>query len=434
MALGGGTFTSQNKVLPGSYINVVSAARANAELGERGTVAMAIGHTWGPRQTVVTITADEFIKNSLNLLGYDYSAPELSQFREVFKHATKVHYIRLNSSSAKADCTYATAKYEGTRGNDLQVVIAKNIDDTSKYDVSLYLGTVEVDKQTVASAAELVENDFVIWKTGASLAVTAGTPLTGGSNGAYQIGNHQTALNKLEAYNFNTLVNNNTDTAIQSLYAEYTKRMRDTLGVKFQLILPLVGSTGHDYEGIVDVAYGTEGIGVIYWVAGALAGCAINKSCTNMKYDGEVTGFKSDWTQVELESNIKKGLFCFHNVEDEIRVLVDINSFVSFTDEKNDLFASNKTIRVIDQLANDDAHEFNTKFLGKVDNDAPGRISFWNNCVTRRREMETMRAIQNYNSDDLKVEQGTKNTSVVVKDSVTITGTMEKLYMTIVIN
>ena len=32
MALGGGTFTAQNKVLPGAYINFVSLAAANSAL------------------------------------------------------------------------------------------------------------------------------------------------------------------------------------------------------------------------------------------------------------------------------------------------------------------------------------------------------------------------------------------------------------------
>ena len=35
MALGGGTFVIQNKKLPGSYINFVSAAKASATLSER---------------------------------------------------------------------------------------------------------------------------------------------------------------------------------------------------------------------------------------------------------------------------------------------------------------------------------------------------------------------------------------------------------------
>ena len=35
MALGGGTFLTQNKVIPGSYINFISAARASATLSDR---------------------------------------------------------------------------------------------------------------------------------------------------------------------------------------------------------------------------------------------------------------------------------------------------------------------------------------------------------------------------------------------------------------
>ena len=40
MALGGGTFLVQNKVLPGAYINFVSRPRAMGVMGERGVVCM----------------------------------------------------------------------------------------------------------------------------------------------------------------------------------------------------------------------------------------------------------------------------------------------------------------------------------------------------------------------------------------------------------
>ena len=42
MALGGGTFMTQNKVLPGAYINFVSRPRAMGSLGERGGVCVGI--------------------------------------------------------------------------------------------------------------------------------------------------------------------------------------------------------------------------------------------------------------------------------------------------------------------------------------------------------------------------------------------------------
>ena len=40
--IGGGTFISQNKKLPGAYINFASAQKASSSIGERGIAAMAI--------------------------------------------------------------------------------------------------------------------------------------------------------------------------------------------------------------------------------------------------------------------------------------------------------------------------------------------------------------------------------------------------------
>lgn len=435
--LGGGTFTTQNKVLPGSYINFVSAARASATLSDRGVVALPIALNWGPEGQVFTITQEDFQKNSLKILGYDYTAAEMLPFREVFKHAQKVHVFNLNSGGGQASCDYAIAKHKGTRGNDLKVVIAKNVDNASKYDVSLYLGTVKVDSQTVATASELVDNDFVTWKReSATLEVTAGTLFKTGVNGTSSNTSHQSALNAFESYNFNVLVGvdygNSQD--VGSLYIEFTKRMRDKVGVKFQTVLndeSVLGGNNNivDHEGIILVH---APVATLPWVAGAEAGCAVNKSCTNMKYDGELTIATTE-TQTELETAIKEGYFIFHRVEDEIKVLLDINSLITFTEEKSDVFASNQVIRVIDQCANDTARVFNTKYLGKVQNDKSGRVSFWNDIVTHRRQLETIRAIEDYNADELTVEQGDAKNSVVVRESLVPTSSMEKLYMTCVI-
>ena len=62
-------YTVQNKVLPGAYINFVSAARASATLGDRGTAAFPLSLDWGPENEVVTIENSEFQKGSLALTG-----------------------------------------------------------------------------------------------------------------------------------------------------------------------------------------------------------------------------------------------------------------------------------------------------------------------------------------------------------------------------
>lgn len=76
MALGGGTFTSQNKELPGAYINFVSAASASAALSDRGIATMPLELDWGVEGEVFEVTNEDFQKNSLKLFGYvgDYTS------------------------------------------------------------------------------------------------------------------------------------------------------------------------------------------------------------------------------------------------------------------------------------------------------------------------------------------------------------------------
>ncbi|MGL4791300.1 MAG: phage tail protein, partial [Anaerotignaceae bacterium] len=62
MALGGGTFLTQNKVLPGSYINFISAARSAATLSERGYCAMALELDWGVDGEIFTVESSDFQK------------------------------------------------------------------------------------------------------------------------------------------------------------------------------------------------------------------------------------------------------------------------------------------------------------------------------------------------------------------------------------
>lgn len=114
-------------------------------------------------------------------------------------------------------------------------------------------------------------------------------------------------------------------------------------------------------------------------------------------------------------------------------MLTDINTFVSSTDEKSSDFSNNQTVRVLDQIGNDIAVVFNTKYLGKVPNDAAGRISLWNDIVKHHEQLQTIRAIENFTSDSVSVEQGETKKSVLVMDYVTPVNAMEQLYMTVIV-
>ncbi|MCI9015974.1 MAG: phage tail protein [Clostridia bacterium] len=429
MALGGGTFISQNKKLPGTYINFASAQSTSSSMGERGIAAMAIEMDWGKDGEIIEVTSENFTKNSLKIFGYDYANKKLKALRDLFKNIKKAYFYRLNSGN-KATNDLATAKCSGTKGNDLRIVIAKNVDDETKYDVSTYLGTKEVDIQTIKEVSELVDNDYVTF-TMETIEVTAGKVLTGGTNGDASGEAHQKFLDKLESYQVNAVGCIAKDESTSNLYVQYVKRLREEQGIKFQVVLC---NNAANYEGVVNVKNTTEEdeSALVYWVTGVIAGCEINKSNTNKTYDGEYT-INTNYTQAQLETSIDNGEFVLHKVGDEIRVLVDINSLVDTTNEKGEEFKSNQTIRVLDQIASDVASVFNSKYLGKIANNEAGRTSLWSDIVTLFKDYQTLQAIEDFEDSDVSVQIGNDKKSVSIDTAVQVINAMEKLYMTVVV-
>ena len=220
---------------------------------------------------------------------------------------------------------------------------------------------------------------------------------------------------------------------ITALFAAFAKRMRDDVGKKFQVVLFRKLA---DYEGVVSVKNGLTSdktsTALIPWVTGVIGGTAVNKSATNMTYDGEYD-VDTDFTQTQLEKAIKAGEFTFHRVGDQTRVLTDINTFVSITDEKSADFSFNQVMRVLDQIANDIASLFNSKYLGKVQNDASGRVSLWSDIVAHHTQLQTIRAIENFDSSSVTVSQGDMKKSVAVEDHVQPVSAMEQLYMKVIV-
>lgn len=430
MALGGGVFLTQNKVLPGTYINFVSAAKASASLSDRGIATMPLVLDWGKDEEVFEVTSADFQKNSRELFGYDYASDKLKGLRDLFLNAKTLFAYKLNKGE-KAANTFATAKYSGERGNALKVVVKANADTPSNFDVALYLENEKVDAQTVSKMADLKDNAFVDWKKGATLAANAGLALTGGTNGAVTASNHQKYLERVESYSFNTMGVVTTDEAVKTLYANYVKRLREDEGIKFQTV---IHKKPADFEGVINVKNTVKGEGadIVYWVTGLQSGCAVNKSCLNRKYDGEYE-VNADFSQSELKAAIKAGEFVLHKVGDEIRVLSDINSLVTVSDAKGEIFKENQTIRVIDQIANDIAVLFNSKYLGKIPNDADGRVSLWADIVNHHEELQKIRAIENFSDKDVTVGQGDSKKGVVVADKVTVVNAMAQLYMTVMV-
>jgi hypothetical protein len=343
--LGGGVFVTQNKTLPGSYINFVNASRATANVGDRGVVAIPLALNKNPGK-VIEVNRAEFVAKSAELIGVESTSAEAAPLREIFKHANKVYVYDCGDYCTVADTIAAFEPYE------FNVLCAYT--DASE-DVASYITAV--------------------------------------------------------------------------------KSWRDDMGKKCQVVV--YSTTNADHEGVINVVSTVSNedapaYALVAWVAGAEAGCAINESCTNKLYDGEYT-IITNKSQTQLEQCIKDGQIAFHLVYGEVRLLEDLNTLTTTTLEKGEDFKSNQTIRVIDQIANDIAKLFNTKYLGKIPNNASGRISLWGDIVKHHKELERLQAIENFDATALTVAQGDTKKSVVVNDVVTVVNAMAQLYMTVVV-
>lgn len=421
MALAGGGFISETKVIPGAYINFVSASHAGEAFSERGVAAVILPHPWN-KGNLVRINRETFLQDAPKLFGLSANASELLPIREMLCSANEVLvYLAGDSTYAEVEGLCRAAK-KGGFGNDIRVCVRKNIAWTESapvWDVSTYMRDVLIDRQDCVGGTFPLQNNEVVTFDENAVLTEGDFYLTGAMEIPATIEHVQRGLDALESEQFHTLACGFSDPAIKELFCRYTKRMRDECGVKFQCVV-------HDFagahEGIVNVK---SDLGLVYWVAGALAGCPVNESLTNAEYTGEWE-LSPRMTQTELAAAVSNGEFVFHRVGNSVRVLVDCNT-------KGGTLGSNQTVRVLDQIANDIALTFREHFLGKVQNNASGRMSFWNAVVRQHKTLESLGAIEAFTADDVTVRVGSDKTAVVVEDRITPIGCMAKLYMTVTV-
>ena len=353
--------------------------------------------------------------------------------RDLFRNIRVGYFYRLGTGGKRAENDYAIARYAGTRGNDMIIAIASNVDEAGKWDVMTYFDNALMDIQTVGEIKELVANDYVTWKNSATLKAESGVPLAGGESVAITNFTYQQYLEKIEGYNFNAIGCPSNESAVKLLFSAFTRRMRDEQGVKFQCV---TYGNAADYEGVVNIMNkvldeDANEQDLVWWTTGVNAGTSVNRTATNSIYDGEFT-VDCDYTQLEFERAITAGKFAFYRSgSSEMRVLSDINSLVTLSDDKNSDFQYNQTIRLLDQIGNDIAMLFNTRYLGEVPNDADGRIALWSDIVRHHEQLQNIRAIQEFVPEDVTVEQGNNRRSVLVSDTVMPVNAMSFLYMTV---
>lgn len=437
--MSGGNFTFQNKVRSGVYVNAKSKRRAMGSIGERGTTSLPLSLSWGPAKQIVKLDSSE---DPSGILGYSITDSDVLLVKEAMKRAKTVLLYRLNEgtkATATSGALTVTAKYGGVRGNDITVSVVQNIDDTEKFDVKTFVSGEEADVQTVATIDDLTANDWVTFSGTGAPTATAGVPLAGGDDGTPTAQDYADFLTAVEVENYQTIGLTVTDSTIKDVFVSFIKRQRDDEGKKVQLVVENYPAA--DYEGVISVkngvvlADGTKltAAQAVAWVAGAEAAAQVNQSLTYDAYDGAVD-VEPKYTNSQIIEALRNGEFLFIPNNGRAIVEQDINTFTSFTPDKNKSFSNNQVIRVVDGLANDYNRIFSEFYLGKVPNNDDGRNLLKSECINVSQQYQNVEAIQNFDPQtDLEVLPGIEVDAVVINQWIQPVSAVAKIYITITV-
>lgn len=454
--MAGGTWGSQNKVLPGAYVDVYSTANKAVSADDLSGVVFTTlsGLNWGQPGVVEVNQATDF----LSVFGKTIDAPELLGLKLILLNASKVYVFNLNGGTEATGTSVVlpwtfTAKYPGTTGNNISVIVTPDPANATRFIVKTLLGTVVVNTQTVTSASDLVANNYIVPAINAGDVADDGASKLGALVSPVQItlsdGTtvEETGLDSLitaaETYEFNTIVApmSVATAPIHTLLAATAIRLREEQGRKVQAVIPYDESYDPDHEGVIVIANGVKlADGTVYdtsimagWFAGATAAAAVNQSLTYTQVPGAVDAVPRLNEESQI-SAVQAGRLVFDATRDLVRVLVDINSLHTFTPTKNESFTKNRVLRVLDAIANNTRETWEDSFIGKVTNDATGRDLFKANRAEYVANLQAQGAVENFTPDDITVTEGATKDSVVATINVQPTDAMEKLYMTVYVN
>jgi co-chaperonin GroES (HSP10) len=442
--MAGGSFTSYNKVRAGAYFNFKSVPRPMITVGDRGIATVPLELSWGAIGELIEVFSDELLNGeSLKKVGFTAFDSESKLLNLMLQNCYKVLVYRTNTGGVKATKTIgnltATAKYTGTFGNNIIISIVEN---GTLFDVSTFVDGSQKDKQTVATAQELDNNDFVDFSGTGSLTANAGQALTGGTNGTAvaKATYYPLYLALLETASFQTLGCpdlEDTDTALKANVVTFIRGQRDDQGRYIQGVIANYPTA--DFEGIISVKNGfiVNGENVTKEEAAAVvaamtAGSAVNESNTNRVVQG-ATVLIGKYTNAQIIDALNGGEFLFTtNQRGEVKVEKDINSLHTFTQDKNYEFSKNRVLRVLDQFGTDVQDIWEQSYMGKVDNTDDGRAIFKGDIIAYSQELYRIGALQEpLTADTLEVIKGNEVDVVIAGAWLLPADAMERLYFTV---
>lgn len=448
--MAGGTFSTYDKIRPGAYVNTVSE-RKNVIEDSRGIVLLmnSANFGWG-KNGVITLSQDDDIKK---ILGVDLKSKEATTIRQAFEGGSLyVKLINFNmgtkaTASDKAFPYEFTAKYNGLRGNNITIDFVQNIADTSKAIVKTMFGTEIVDVQNISidHPEQLRSNDYIdINFTSGKLDLQGErtVQLSGGtSQDASKIDVMSEALSRAvqsEQYNVATTAGIPADNKIHQLLAQMISDLRTNQGMKVTAVVPYSG-IDYDSEAVSVVQNGVieadgtaiDNSSICAWFAGQSASVPLNRSLTYAVYEGASNAYPS-LTQDEIIKALKSGRIVFTNRRNgNVVVEQDINSLVTFTDNKSSQFHKNRELRALDAITNHIEEMFEEGYIGSITNNENGRTLLKSSVIAYFGKLVDDGIIGDFNPKEIIVEKGNADDTVLMQYAITPVDSMEKLYNTI---
>lgn len=444
--MAGGTWVSQNKKLPGVYINVKSQPAVAANVGSKGVVAIAKALSWGPLGAVQEIAPGQDVTPNI---GYSIGSAQGQFLREMMRGSdvtagpSKIYLYRYAGTggvkaSATAGNLTATALYEGARGNDITIAVIADPDEEGYFDVQTVVGGGVVDTQHVSAVADLSANAWVTF-SGSGLSATAGTALTGGTDPTVAVADDAAFLTAIEPYRFDILAYDGSTSTVIDAYVAFIKRMNEAVGRKCQLVIG--NFPGQNTKYVISALNGVKladgsvlnAQQVVWWLAGAEAGALYYQSLTYAQYPTAVEA-NPKLTDDQAAAAIAAGQICFIDDFGIVKVCSDINSKTTVTPTEGAEFCKNRVMRVIMQLCNDTYEHFANYYIGKVNNDDTGRSLLRGWLVGYLTEMQANGGIQNFVADDVEVLAGDSIDSVLINVAIQPVDSVEKIYMSVTVS
>ena len=115
--------------------------------------------------------------------------------------------------------------------------------------------------------------------------------------------------------------------------------------------------------------------------------------------------------------------------QDPVVTVTSVSDAVGYVGNEFTIYGTNFGI-----IANDVEVLFNTRYVGIVPNDASGRATLWNDIVKLIQQLETLRAVEDFDPDTVSVDIGDRKGSVLLTiDGLNIVNAMSQLYMSVII-